>query len=111
MNKANELKAVLRGQVQPGRVWKLSRKSDGTVKRELVNAESYRKTRQEEWDKREAAEARRKLGLSQSEFAQLLGVSVNTLQNWEQGRRKPTGAARVLLRVATGHPKLVLQAA
>ena len=45
--------------------------------------------------------------LSQSEFAALLGVSIKTLQNWEQGRRSPHGAARVLLRVADKHPNAV----
>ena len=45
--------------------------------------------------------------LSQSEFATLLGVSVKTLQNWEQGRRTPHGAARVLLQVAARHPSVV----
>ncbi|HTH73024.1 MAG TPA: helix-turn-helix domain-containing protein [Trinickia sp.] len=51
-----------------------------------------------------ASLARAKVGLSQSAFAALLGVSVRTLQDWEQGRREPTGAARTLLRVATKHP-------
>ncbi|MCB0089839.1 MAG: helix-turn-helix domain-containing protein [Caldilineaceae bacterium] len=45
--------------------------------------------------------------LSQSEFAALLGVSIKTLQNWEQGRRLPQGAARVLLLVADKHPDAV----
>lgn len=45
--------------------------------------------------------------LSQSEFAALLGVSIKTLQNWEQGRRTPHGAARVLLQVAARHPQSV----
>lgn len=40
----------------------------------------------------QASEARIKLGLSQAEFAQMLGVSVRTLQDWEQGRRQPSGA-------------------
>ena len=48
-----------------------------------------------------AAEARAKVGLSQSAFAQLLGVSLRTLQDWEQGRRRPAGAAQTLLRVAS----------
>lgn len=52
-----------------------------------------------------AAEARAKVGLSQSAFAQLLGVSLRTLQDWEQGRRRPTGAAQTLLRVASQHPE------
>jgi len=42
--------------------------------------------------------------LSQSEFATLLGISLNTLQNWEQGRRSPQGPARILLQVAAKHP-------
>lgn len=45
--------------------------------------------------------------LSQTEFAALLGISVKTLQNWEQGRRNPRGAARVLLQVAAKHPDAV----
>lgn len=53
---------------------------------------------------------RAKLGLSQSEFARVFGISVDTLQNWEQGRRKPSGAARVLLRVAERHPEAILEA-
>lgn len=53
---------------------------------------------------------RGKLGLSQSEFALLIGVSVATLQNWEQGRRHPEGPARALLRIAAKNPKAVLEA-
>lgn len=45
--------------------------------------------------------------LSQNEFAALMGISVKTLRNWEQGRRSPEGAARVLLQVASKHPKEV----
>ena len=56
------------------------------------------------------AVVRTKLKLSQSEFARMLGISVDTLQNWEQGRRQPSGAARVLLRVAAKHPEVVLEA-
>jgi putative transcriptional regulator len=54
-----------------------------------------------------AAEARARSGLSQLEFAGLLGVSPRTLQDWEQGRREPTGAARTLLKVAAKHPKIL----
>ncbi|MDQ6629994.1 MAG: helix-turn-helix domain-containing protein [Pseudomonadota bacterium] len=53
------------------------------------------------------AEARASVGLSQQEFAVLLGVSARTLQDWEQGRREPTGAARTLLKVAVKHPKVL----
>jgi len=54
---------------------------------------------------------RHKLGLPQIKFAQLLGISENTLQNWEQGRRKPAGPAKVLLKIAAKHPKIVLETA
>lgn len=55
----------------------------------------------------EAVEARNMVGLSQRAFAALLGVSPRTLQDWEQGRRAPTGAAKTLLRVAMQHPEVL----
>jgi putative transcriptional regulator len=54
---------------------------------------------------------RQKTGLSQSRFATLLGVSVRTLQDWEQGRRAPSGAARTLLMVADRNPGALLEVA
>ena len=51
---------------------------------------------------------RRHLGLTQQKFAELLGISPATLRNWEQGRRRPEGAARVLLCVAAKYPRAVL---
>jgi putative transcriptional regulator len=53
---------------------------------------------------------RKTLSVSQSEFAMMIGVSVRTLQNWEQGRRKPEGPAKALLRIASKNPKAVLEA-
>jgi len=50
---------------------------------------------------------RHELGLSQREFAALLGVSTDTVQNWEQNRRKPRGAARLLLAIAQRHPDVL----
>ncbi len=78
---AREGGAILRGEVTPSRAFVID-KTD--VKRIRVN---YR--------------------LSQGQFAALLGISVATLQNWEQGRRLPKGAARVLLQVAAKHPETV----
>lgn len=57
------------------------------------------------------ATIRQKTGLSQARFAQLLGVSVRTLQDWEQGRRAPSGAARTLLMVAARNPQALLEVA
>ena len=59
----------------------------------------------------DVASVRAKTGLSQSRFAALLGVSVRTLQDWEQGRRAPSGAARTLLLIAARNPGALLDVA
>jgi addiction module HigA family antidote len=61
--------------------------------------------------KNTVVKTRGKLGLSQSKFATLLGISQETLQNWEQGRREPTGPAKVLLKIASKNPCVLLEAA
>ena len=53
------------------------------------------------------AEARHRIGLSQTEFAKLLGVSLRTLQEWEQGRREPSGAAKSLIAIAIKRPEVL----
>jgi putative transcriptional regulator len=58
----------------------------------------------------EIKNVREKLNVSQNEFALMIGVSVRTLQNWEQGRRKPEGPAKALLRIASKNPSAVLDA-
>ena len=73
---------ILRGSARPSRRWEIEEPDVGAIR------EAY--------------------GLSQEQFAALLGISVRTLQNWEQGRRRPQGPARVLLRVAAKHPEAVL---
>jgi putative transcriptional regulator len=78
--------AIERGEMKPSRVFVVNKKN-------------------------EVSNVRAKLGLSQTKFAALLGISSATLKNWEQGRRQPTGAAKVLLKIARQHPKIVLQSA
>ena len=56
------------------------------------------------------ADTRARVGLSQADFARLLGVSVRTLQEWEQGRRAPSGPARMLLAIAHKNPQALLEA-
>lgn len=58
----------------------------------------------------EVVEARQGTGLSQAEFASALSISKRTLQEWEQGRRSPSGAAQALIRIARKHPKIVREA-
>ena len=63
-----------------------------------------------EFDPLDIKAIRQKIHQSQREFALMIGVSVSTLQNWEQGRRKPTGPARALLKVAAQNPEMVRKA-
>ena len=63
-----------------------------------------------EFPELEVKKIRKKMGLSQFHFAMLIGVSKRTLENWEQGRRKPTGPANALLRALNADPKHVVEA-
>lgn len=58
----------------------------------------------------EVSLARQQSGLSQAQFAEALGISKRTLQEWEQGRRSPSGAARTLLRIAKRYPEAIKEA-
>lgn len=74
---------------------------DGTIEKdEIITAEQA-----------QVAAARAATGLSQAAFAKLLGVSVRTLQEWEQGRKAPSGAAATLLKVAARHPEVLQELA
>src|SRR2546425_10459430 len=75
--------AILRGQLQPSREFR--------------------------FDEPDVRALREGYGLSQTKFAALLGISPGTLRNWEQGRRKPEGSARVLLQVVARYPEAVLE--
>ena len=84
-----EMKAIQAGRRKPARV---------TSARALLG------------DTLDVGQLRESFKLSQAKFAALLGISVDTLQNWEQGRRNPEGPAKVLLRVAATHPEALLVA-
>ncbi|MCW5557872.1 MAG: helix-turn-helix domain-containing protein [Verrucomicrobiae bacterium] len=86
LQSVNEAAAIERGALKPSRQFEVETASD-------------------------IVRVRRQLGLPQVKFAKLLGISEDTLQNWEQGRRKPAGPAKVLLKIAAKHPKIVLEAA
>jgi putative transcriptional regulator len=96
-----EAAAIARGELTPTRRWRFERRADGALKRSLVDGDPA---------VADARVARERLKLSQSEFARLIGVSVRTLQNWEQRRRKPAGPAAALIRVAQKQPRAVLTA-
>lgn len=83
-----EMKAIQAGRRKPARVTRAT---------DLIGVDSP-----------DVAALRAHFKLSQAKFAALLGISVDTLQNWEQGRRQPEGPAKVLLRVAAAHPDALL---
>lgn len=84
-----------------GRMRRRITRRDGTVEKDEVIPAS----------RAAVVTARAGTGLSQSQFAELMGVSVRTLQDWEAGRRQPSGAAQTLLRIAATHPRIVREAA
>ena len=97
------------GAVTPGRVTEIVPDGKG--------GHSIRRIEPRSWQRAQAAAhasrisaARDKLKLTQQEFATLLGISRCTVENWEQGHREPSGAARILIDVAVNNPKAVLEA-
>lgn len=86
LESVKQAKAIEKGELKPARMFHVNPKTD-------------------------IAKVRGKLGLSQSKFAAVLGISADTLQNWEQGRRSPTGPAKVLLKIAIRHPEVLLEVA
>jgi putative transcriptional regulator len=108
MIRAKEL--IERGISTPAAVWEVRPDHKGGFRRRAVDPQAFRRAQKVAWDRGVSA-ARHKLGLSQGRFARLLGISVRTLHHWEQGTRTPSGAARVLLRIAAENPEAVLKAA
>jgi putative transcriptional regulator len=101
---------IERGAATPANVLELRSDDKGEFVRRTIDPKRFRRAQKTTWEKSIAA-TRQKLGLSQNRFARLLGISVRTLHHWEQGTRTPSGAARVLLRVAARHPEAVLESA
>ena len=81
LESGRQMKAILEGKLKPARVTKLTAEHPRVV--------------------------RSRRGMTQQEFATMLGVPIGTLRNWEQGLREPGGAAKALLRVASKHPDIV----
>jgi putative transcriptional regulator len=84
-----------------GSIRRVISRRDGTVEKDHVIPAAHA----------QVARARAATGLSQSALAKLLGVSVRTVQEWEQGRKTPSGAAAMLLRVAARHPEILKELA
>jgi len=80
-------------------------KQAGKIRRGEMKA-----SRVEEFRPADIRSIRERLEMSQSQFALMIGVSVSTLQNWEQGRRRPEGPARALLKIVAENPRAVVKA-
>lgn len=91
--------------------WEKSRNIGEEILRGIRDIKAGRVGRRFTVDSFAIVRAREKSGLSQSRFAALLGVSVRTLQEWEQGRREPSAAAQTLIKVAERHPKVLREIA
>jgi putative transcriptional regulator len=101
---------IERGETAPAAVWDVRRNKGSSFTRRAVDPKEFQKAQKAQWSE-SIAETRGRLGLTQAQFVELLGVSSRTFHHWEQGTRRPSGAARVLLRVASRYPKIVLEAA
>lgn len=87
--------------------WEKTRNIGGEILQGIRDLKAGRAGRRFTVDSYAIVRAREKSELTQFEFSKLLGVSVRTLQDWEQGRREPNAAARTLIRVAEKHPKVL----
>lgn len=112
LSSIRQAKAIEQGTLAPGRVTKATRDARAKLTRQVVapKAGAHRAPKRATRSVTElnVQAIRTRLHLSQPKFAELLGISVRTLEGWEQGRRQPAGPARVLLRVADKHPEAVL---
>lgn len=91
--------------------WEKSRDLNAELLEAVEDIRAGRVTRHTAEPRSPVARARVNAGLSQAEFAHLLGVSKRTLEQWEQGRREPSGAAKTLIKVAERHPEILRELA
>jgi putative transcriptional regulator len=102
---------LLKGERTPSRVFRIEKMPDGTFKRIALDPESERHQSAKAWEaKSEVAKARQALDLTQEAFADLLGIGLSTLRSWEQNKREPSGAARMLISIAIKHPEILQEA-
>jgi putative transcriptional regulator len=103
--------ALERGERAPSRVFRIEKRPDGTFSRIAVNPETQRRKSAKAWEaKSEVAKVRQSLDLTQEAFAGLLGIGLSTLRSWEQKKREPSGAARMLIAIALKHPEVLREA-
>ncbi|MFZ6655766.1 helix-turn-helix domain-containing protein [Undibacterium sp. TJN19] len=101
---------IAKGEAKPARTTTLNKSGKTNKVQTKPGNKSATTTLATPNTKIDARQVREKTGLSQSDFAIVMNVSIKTLQNWEQHRREPTGAADSLLRVFAAAPELVLKA-
>ena len=95
--------ALPKGRSDPARI-------DATTEKELALQQALDDTELRQDSAKYARRIRKRLGLSQSEFSQRIEVSLDTIRNWEQGKRSPTGAAKALLKILDKAPEAALSA-
>jgi DNA-binding transcriptional regulator YiaG len=112
MNRTNELLRQMIDDpggemLRPVRKTMLVPQPDGSIIRRVTDQAGYVTEDTISVEQRLSLDARIQLETSQQQFAAMLGISVRTLHDWEQGRREPSGAARTLLKIAVRHPEIV----
>jgi putative transcriptional regulator len=95
--------SLAKGRIDPARV-------EATTETDIAFQQAADKTEAMQDAAKFARRVRKRLGLSQAEFSECIDVSLDTIRNWEQGKRSPTGAAKALLRVLDKAPEAALAA-
>lgn len=103
--------ALVKGERAPSRAFRIEKNADGTFSRVSLDPETQRRKSAKAWEaKSEVAKVRHSLDLTQEAFADLLGIGLSTLRSWEQKKREPSGAAKMLINIALKHPEVLQEA-